>query len=167
MMTGTNIIGLPFIKYFQWNYSIIYGTTFVTSQTILFFHFCCFPFTYECIICVTIIEWRNIIEIWICNIRLVSKTWSVFILTHFINRQGVLLHANYHIAEYVFPFLYRERIILFNYFLYKFVFIRYFLFIQSKLRNIVTAPKNPPRTQFLDTWYSKVSYTLPIEWIKL
>ena len=79
MMTGTKIIDLPLIKYFQWNYSIIYGTAFVTSQTVLSYHFCCLPFGYLFIIWVTIIEWRcYIIEIWICNIQLVSKTLSAY-----------------------------------------------------------------------------------------
>ena len=58
---------MPFIKYFPWNYSIIYGTTLVTSQTIPSYHFCCFPFGYLFIICIMIIEWRHIIDIWICN----------------------------------------------------------------------------------------------------
>ena len=40
------IINLLFIKYFKWNDSIIYGTTFVTSQTILSYNFCRFQFGY-------------------------------------------------------------------------------------------------------------------------
>ena len=106
------------------------------------------------IMCVTIIEWRHIIEIWICNIRLVSKILSRFIWTHCKNRRRVLLHTNY------------QNIKLFVSFIEYVLSRRYFLFFQSKRRSIVTVSKNPPRTQFLDTWKSKVHthYLLTEKW---
>ena len=41
----------------------------MTSQPILSYHFCCFPFGYLFIICITLMEWCHITEIWICNFR--------------------------------------------------------------------------------------------------